>query len=193
APYLVAQNTVTSPHGDNLKIACEVCHTTLDWNDVPLFKFNHEQVGYPLSGEHKFAECSACHNSFIFSQVGTSCADCHTDIHKGELGNQCESCHNSKNWENRQQVIEQHNQTNFPLIGVHSNLDCESCHINEQQRQFVNLPVECQSCHLEEYMNTLSPSHQKVGFDLDCQKCHLPTNPDWDKIIFEHPAAFPLM
>ncbi|MCP4411771.1 MAG: hypothetical protein GY808_04270, partial [Gammaproteobacteria bacterium] len=124
--------------------------------------------------------------------VGIACADCHTDIHKGELGIQCESCHSYQNWENRREVFEQHSQTNFPLIGVHANLDCESCHINDQQRQFTNLSVECQSCHLNEYMGTLSPSHQKAGFDLDCQKCHLPNTSVWKTAIFEHPFSFPL-
>ncbi len=143
--FLFAQTNVTNPHGEKLKMTCESCHITSDWNDVPRYKFNHNQVGYPLIGEHKFAECSSCHKSLIFSQVGIACADCHTDIHKGELGIQCESCHSYQNWENRREVFEQHSQTNFPLIGVHANLDCESCHINEQQRQFTNLSVECES------------------------------------------------
>ena len=194
ASGVTAQNNVTSPHGDKLKIACESCHTTSGWNDVPRFKFNHDQVGYPLLGEHKFAECSSCHKSLIFSEVGIGCADCHTDIHKSELGNQCESCHRPQNWENRRQVFEQHNQTNFPLIGVHANLDCESCHINEQQRQFANLSVECQSCHIADYMGTLSPSHEKAGFDLDCQKCHLPGATAWVPASFDHAnTGFPLV
>jgi len=190
--YVNAQDNITSPHGSEMKIACETCHTTLDWNDVPQFKFNHDQVGYPLLGEHKFAECRSCHISLVFNQVGINCGDCHTDIHKGELGNRCESCHNSKNWENRQQIFEDHNQTNFPLVGVHANLDCESCHINEQQRQFANLSVECQSCHMADYMSTLSPSHQKTGFDLDCQKCHLLNATVWEASVYEHPLTFPL-
>ncbi len=190
--FLVAQDKVTSPHSNKLKIACESCHTTSDWKNVPRYKFNHDKVGYPLNGEHKFAECSSCHKSLVFSQVGIACADCHTDIHKGELGIQCETCHSSQNWENRRQVFDQHNQTNFPLVGVHANLDCESCHINEQQRQFANLSVDCQGCHLTDYMTTLTPSHEKAGFDLNCQKCHLLNAPVWTTAIFEHPSSFPL-
>ncbi|MBL1206254.1 MAG: hypothetical protein D8M58_12685 [Calditrichaeota bacterium] len=192
ASALFSQNTITSPHGDDLKFSCESCHTTANWNDVPNHLFNHDQVGYPLIGEHKFADCSSCHKSLVFSRVGIACADCHTDIHKGELGIDCESCHNSQNWENRREVFELHNQTNFPLIGVHANLDCESCHINEQQRQFANLSVECQSCHILDYAATISPSHEKAGFDLECQKCHLPSTSIWKTAIFEHPATFPL-
>ncbi len=192
--YLQAQNTVSSPHGDKLKLSCETCHTTLNWNEVKSQSFDHEQVGYPLLGEHNYAECSSCHISLIFTEVASSCIDCHTDLHKGELGNHCGFCHNSINWENRLQVSEQHNQTNFPLIGVHANLDCESCHINEQQRQYINLSVECQSCHLTDYMNTLGPSHQEAGFDLDCQKCHLPIAKSWGSVAFGHTESdFPLL
>jgi hypothetical protein len=190
--FLMGQNNVTSPHGPKLKLACETCHTTADWKDVPRYKFNHDQVGFPLVGEHKFAECSSCHKSLVFNHVGIACADCHTDFHKGELGVQCETCHSSQNWENRQHVFDQHNQTNFPLIGVHANLDCESCHTNEQGRQFANLSVECQSCHLVDYMATLSPSHHESGFNLDCQKCHLPNATVWERAIFNHPDTFPL-
>jgi hypothetical protein len=190
--FLYAQNNVTSPHGQKLKIACETCHTTADWKDVPRYKFNHDQVGFPLVGEHKFAECSSCHKSLVFSRVGIACADCHTDFHKSELGVQCETCHSSQNWENRQIVFDRHNQTNFPLIGVHANLDCESCHTNEQGRQFANLSVECQSCHLVDYMATLSPSHHESGFNLDCQKCHLANATVWERAIFNHPDTFPL-
>ncbi|MCB0282532.1 MAG: hypothetical protein KDF60_08120, partial [Calditrichaeota bacterium] len=189
---LFSQQSVKSPHGDNLNFACETCHTEADWHNVPSWKFNHDQTGYPLVGDHSTLKCFACHTDLHFNRVGIACMDCHTDIHKGEFGNRCEDCHNAVNWENRQEIFDQHFQTDFPLIGVHANLDCESCHINEQGRQFVNLSVECQSCHLTDYMNTLSPSHQKAQFDLNCQNCHLANVSTWDRAVFEHSQTFPL-
>ena len=107
----LAQEMATNPHGDNIKFACETCHATSDWNNVPIWKFNHDQTGYPLLGDHKTLKCIACHEDLHFNRVGIACIDCHTDIHKNEFGNRCEDCHNSNNWENRQFVFEEHNQT----------------------------------------------------------------------------------
>lgn len=183
---------VTNPHGKKMKITCETCHTTGDWNDVPTGKFDHSQTGYQLFGEHKIAECRSCHQNLVFNYVGVACIDCHSDIHKGELGIRCENCHNSKSWENRQEIFDQHNLTNFPLIGVHANLDCESCHINEQYHQFTNTPVDCRDCHLDDYLSTLNPAHKKVGFNLDCQKCHLLNLTSWETAVYNHPQSFPL-
>ncbi|KAA3613157.1 MAG: hypothetical protein D8M58_12680 [Calditrichaeota bacterium] len=190
--FVNAQSSISNPHGDQLDIACEVCHITSDWRDVPRHKFNHDQVGFSIDGEHKYVECIDCHNTLVFNDVGTACADCHTDFHKAELGNQCESCHTAHSWENRDQVFKEHNKTNFPLVGVHANLDCESCHIAEQQRQYANLSIECQSCHLDDYMNTLSPEHQKAGFNLDCNNCHQPSATTWKADTYVHSILFPL-
>jgi len=188
----LAQNVLISPHGSKMKIACETCHTTADWNNIPGWKFNHDRTGFSLFGSHKNAECKDCHQSLIFNQIGVTCMDCHTDVHKSELGIECENCHNSQSWENRSEIMNQHSQTNFPLVGVHANLDCESCHINEQQRQFSTLSVECQSCHLTDYMKTINPSHQKADFNLDCQNCHLQVRTNWKGSAFKHSASFVL-
>lgn len=190
---LFAQSTARSPHGAKLNIACKTCHTTNNWQDSTALKFDHNQTGYALIGGHKDTECISCHKSLVFSRIGIMCADCHSDIHKGELGIECQNCHNSMSWKNRSDIFEQHLQTNFPLLGAHANLDCESCHQSEQQRQYTNTPVSCQGCHLSDYISTTNPSHQQVNFSLECNKCHLPNAATWHTTIFNHPQTFPLI
>jgi hypothetical protein len=187
---LFSQQSSLSPHGEKLNISCENCHNTINWHIIDNEKFNHDHTGFLLSRAHKKVKCTACHQNLVFNQVGVMCLDCHSDIHKGELGILCENCHDDQSWEMRSAKYEQHNQTNFPLIGVHAKLDCESCHLNEQGRQYITLSVECQSCHLGDYMRTLNPQHQKADFDLDCQNCHDQVLNKWEKAIFTHPLVY---
>jgi len=186
------QEAKKNPHGTKFNVPCLTCHNETSWTDLSDLKFDHDKTGYVLAGGHKYVSCTSCHRNLIFNYVAVTCADCHTDIHKGELGVECENCHNFYNWENRQEIWEQHQQTNFPLIGAHSALDCRSCHVSEQQREFINQPVECKGCHLEAYNNSVNPVHPLAGFSLDCQACHSPTAFRWQNASFIHIASFVL-
>ena len=192
--YAFGQEISDMPHGDDFKIACETCHTTEGWRvDQRFMIFNHDQTGFALLGEHKKAECRSCHESLVFNHIGHACVDCHTDIHKNELGIRCENCHTSENWENRQDVFQLHESNEFPLIGVHALLDCESCHQNQQTDQYKMTPVECKGCHLTTFMKTLNPAHQKAGLSLNCEDCHLPNTADWNQaVLYSHTENFPL-
>jgi len=181
-----------NPHGKAFDISCNTCHTSANWYDLSRNTFDHEQTGFALLGAHKKADCSSCHKSLRFNKAQTDCIECHTDIHKNELGNECKQCHTENGWDDRSAFLQFHNQTDFPLTGVHAMIDCESCHFNEQQRQFANTPVECSNCHLNVFMTTLNPDHQRAGFDLDCQNCHLTNSKGWKKSIFAHSNIFPL-
>ena len=181
------------PHGDAFELDCELCHAPEDWQVNPdKIKFDHNSTGYPLLGRHQQTECRHCHENLIFSFIGTACVDCHSDIHKGELGFRCQTCHTPRSWENRREVFEQHIEINFPLLGVHALLDCQSCHVSEQEREFVNLPVDCQGCHNDAYLATTNPDHRLAGFDRVCESCHLPNTPVWNQTIYLHPSGFPL-
>ena len=163
------------PHGDNFDLDCELCHATESWEvNLSTVKFDHTHTGFPLLGGHKRTEFRNCHQDLRFSFISTSCADCHTDIHKSELGFRCDNCHTPVSWENRREMFEQHIETNFPLVGVHAILDCQSCHIDEQNREYANTPVECSGCHLKDYDQTTNPDHSIAGFDTKCENCHLP-------------------
>lgn len=181
-----------NPHGD-IDFACETCHSSSDWNSVKAYKFNHAQTGFELKDAHKSINCVDCHKNLLFKINQKQCFNCHQDIHKAELGVQCQNCHTEQRWSDMPMFKDMHNQTNFPLIGVHANIDCESCHFTEQQRQYANISLQCSSCHLEDYMTTINPEHQKSGFDLDCQKCHLIIGNNWKASNFPHTVTFPLI
>jgi len=181
------------PHGDNFEMDCENCHSDESWAvDLEELTFDHQNTGFALLGAHSSVQCTDCHESLIFNHIGTTCIDCHSDIHKGELGIQCESCHTPRSWENRMEAFEIHNQTGFPLVGVHAILDCQACHQTEQHREFANTSIQCKSCHLENYMQTLNPAHQQAAFDLTCENCHLLNASSWKQAVFDHSVSFPL-
>lgn len=177
---------IKNPHGD-LKLDCLQCHTTDAFViDAKNIGFNHTRTGFTLVGAHAAESCKSCHESLIFSNIGTSCIDCHTDIHRGELGVECGSCHNSVNWENRQEVFQQHLKTRFPLMGAHALTECESCHFNQHRNTYKNTPVECNICHAEDYLTTKNPNHQQVGFPMNCQACHRINAFSWSDADFDH-------
>jgi len=189
--FLFFGHAQDNPHGA-INIACETCHNSSDWNTIQVFKFNHDQTGFELKYAHKSIYCAECHENMVFKTGQKLCIDCHQDIHKAELGFQCQKCHSEKRWNERSLFIEMHSQTNFPLVGVHNNIDCESCHFIEQQKQYTNISTQCSSCHLQDYMAALNPEHQKSGFNLDCRECHLIAGNSWKAPNFPHPASFPL-
>ncbi len=181
------------PHGDTFELDCELCHATDSWEvNLASVKFDHNTTGFPLLGNHKKTECRACHENLEFSHIGTACLDCHTDIHKSELGFRCDNCHTPVSWENRREMFDQHIDTNFPLIGVHAVLDCQSCHIDEQNREYVNTPVECSGCHRQDYDQSMDPNHQSAGFETICENCHLPNAYTWNQTVYSHPETFAL-
>jgi|CXWL01.1.fsa_nt_gi hypothetical protein len=168
----VSAQTMVNPHGD-LKIDCGSCHTPEGWKPVsskPTFK--HETTGFALKEAHAQARCLSCHRSLVFSRVGTACADCHRDAHQGDLGFRCENCHDQQSWTNQRQMRERHNQTRMPLIGVHANLDCDSCHRGPYAARYALTPTSCGTCHTQTYLNAKNPDHAGRGFSRRCEDCH---------------------
>lgn len=107
------------------------------------------------------------------SQISGECIECHADDepHDGEYGQNCASCHQPKSWENEEF---DHGLTSFPLIGIHTEVACDSCHdqiVND------NSPITCRNCHLSD-----DPHDQKRG--LDCSRCHNPNG--WELWQFDH-------
>ena len=182
------------PHGDDFKVSCDLCHSTSDWSvDTKKASFKHDETGFQLLGEHASVNCRSCHTDLVFNKIGHACADCHTDVHAGKLGIQCERCHTPVNWDNRMDIFKLHENSLFPLTGVHAILDCQSCHTTEQYNEYTNTGVECKSCHLRDYMQTINPAHQKSGFDLNCENCHQLNLNSWKNANYVHTDAFPLM
>jgi len=145
---------IKPPHGENFKISCNVCHNTKSWKiDKESYSFNHDSTEMPLVGQHQQVGCKLCHPTLIFSEAKTRCAQCHADIHESTVGKECNRCHTPKSWlvNNITQI---HQQSRFPLVGVHAAVDCFLCHKSENFVRYDVLGTECYNCHSENYLAT---------------------------------------
>lgn len=166
------------PH-DSFPSDCRLCHVGSGWNTLKSnFKFDHEaETGMPLVGAHAQAKCLRCHNDrgpvALFKSQG--CAGCHEDVHFGQLGSNCQSCHQEKTWRPVGQ-IERHNQTRFPLLGVHATTSCRRCHPGAEVGKFLPTDVECVTCHASDLARALNPPHITLNLIDRCDRCHIPTS-----------------
>lgn len=165
------------PH-DTFPEDCSLCHQGSDWNDlVEHFEYDHAaETGVPLDGAHASAACLRCHNDRGPVEVFTArgCAGCHEDIHRSQLGNSCTDCHDEVDWRPRGMVT-RHQQTRFPLVGVHAAVSCRQCHPGAEVGRFVPTPVECIDCHGDDFARAVNPNHVALGWTFDCNRCHQPT------------------
>jgi hypothetical protein len=142
---------------------CLACH---DGIDTYGHNFNHNSVGFPLTGKHIPLDCGACHTGArsITDLKATSqdCSTCHTkdDAHKGQFGKGCGTCHTTSGW---LPATFDHALTKFPLTGAHASLDCTKCHTNAV---FTVLPTTCVSCHPD------PAYHAGLFAGMTCDQCH---------------------
>lgn len=173
------------PH-ESFPADCRLCHVGEKWQALSAeFEYDHEaETGVALEGSHARARCLRCHNDrgpvAEFSIQG--CAGCHGDIHFGQLGPDCTSCHHQLTWEPVGQ-IERHDQTRFPLRGVHASVACRRCHLGAEVGRFVPTDTECLTCHRADLLRAINPNHVGLGWVDDCGRCHRPT--DWNQAIIQ--------
>ncbi|KRT55248.1 Cytochrome c3 [endosymbiont of Ridgeia piscesae] len=152
---------------------CTKCHTTQGWSEVA---FDHaKDTHFPLRGKHDGLVCEACHKVAGKKRaLRMECVACHMDddSHNEQQGDQCQRCHNEQGWS--VDVLFDHDLGGFPLIGQHSALACESCHISGR---FKDAEKACHTCHQQDDVHE--------GRFLDsCENCHTPN--DWSLWLFEH-------
>ena len=200
-----------SPHGAQFKVNCADCHTSANW-DIPFDKwdrtgpvfskttgwqigwdtarFSHTKTSFPLTGQHVWVDCRACHASLIFSEANTDCISCHTDMHQGTVGADCARCHNTENWlvDN---IPELHQSNGFPLVGAHALATCTDCHTSETSLRFDRIGNDCINCHQTDYAATTNPNHAVAGFSTQCSDCHDLSRFDWTTDKVKH-DFFPL-
>ena len=166
-------------HENTLSTDCKSCHNADKFRPATLF--DHAKTDFPLKGKHKDAACSRCHeitfeNSAMFQKWAgvpfNSCVVCHEDVHKGQFGTNCKECHNEDSFN---PVLGNstfnHNDTDFPLLGKHRQLDCSKCHKTGEQttadKVFQDYKGKdfkaCITCHKDVH-------ESKLG--IDCRKCH---------------------
>jgi len=181
---------VKSPHGKGFNVTCEVCHTTDNWEKIKTNGYNHDKTNFPLFGQHKAVDCRRCHMDLNFKNANKECASCHKDVHELTLGRNCERCHTPTTWI-VVNIIQIHNQSRFPLIGKHVQIDCYQCHTSPSLLRFDPLRSDCINCHLKDFNATINPSHVSSNFSRDCTLCHNEIN--WMSTTFNHNAtSFPL-
>ncbi|HJW31052.1 MAG TPA: hypothetical protein VJ508_17620, partial [Saprospiraceae bacterium] len=181
-----------SPHGKELSLRCDACHTSASWLVArDSISFNHDSTRFLLEGRHKSVDCRQCHSTLVFSEAETNCASCHLDIHQQTVGQECNRCHTAESWLVNN-IAEIHRRTSFPLLGQHAIVECTACHIrNESELRFPPIGVECIDCHLSDYQATTKPDHSKAGFSTSCSDCHKIDALEWTAGGINH-DFFPL-
>src|SRR5690606_29199053 len=115
-----------------LPTTCLDCHTPSAFLPAT---FDHGQAtGFNLVGAHVSLDCAACHTlpdfGLLFDPAGQNdCFACHQDDHEQahpSFPTTCLDCHNTSTFQGA--TFDHQQATGFPLVGVHTSLDCSACH-----------------------------------------------------------------
>lgn len=163
---------------------CAGCHNESAWEPA---NFDHDNQYFPIySGAHlgTWSQCTECHTNPSDYSVFT-CISCHSnpetdEEHVGVNGyvynsTMCLACHPTGNTEG----MFDHNQSNFPLTGAHTTVDCLDCHA----AGFEGTPTDCNACHNTDFNQSTNPNHGALNIPTDCASCHT-TAPDWNPASF---------
>ncbi len=168
-------------HAGRLGPVCGDCHGNDVWS---VSDFDHlQRFKFALEGAHARLDCHACHTAAAGDRkLGTECLDCHRadEPHGGDLGTKCEECHNSSKWID---VNFDHDQSKYPLTGLHAVVTCGQCHVTQR---FNDVPQDCAGCHARDDVHN-------GGLGKECGECHTPNG--WKMWDFDHAAhtRFPLL
>jgi hypothetical protein len=174
---------------------CDTCHRATDttWHQA---KFDHASV-FPLVGVHALQACATCHRNNVYKGTARDCVGCHMPDYQKSVnpnhaaagfGTQCDSCHQAtdRNW---RQARFDHSIV-FPLVGLHAQQPCTTCHINSV---FPGTPSTCVGCHMPLFQKTRTPNHAAAGFPTTCDTCHKASDPNWLQATFNHTQFFALV
>lgn len=161
-------------HQGTLETNCASCHNQKEFKPATLF--NHEQTDYPLRGKHRQLDCEQCHPKKArqgkdfqqFSGIASAkCTDCHEDVHNNKFGQNCTQCHSVNSFQRiKNQAKFNHALTNYPLEGMHTQVDCKECHKAGLTAGLAY--AKCTDCHTDYHKNELDVN----GKDPDCAQCH---------------------
>jgi hypothetical protein len=159
-------------HEGKLGNDCTKCHNEKSWKDT---FFNHNDTKFKLVGEHKKAECTACHTTTSYKNTPKDCKSCHfiNDIHDSPKKQECDNCHKPNGWLN---INFNHNKsTDFKLEHRHADVECSACH---QDLVFKDkLTPKCASCHKIDDIHKGSNGNK-------CDSCH--SVKKWSSVSFNH-------
>ncbi len=158
---------------------CKSCHAEHLGRDADIVRldplvFDHAQTDFALEDSHTTVACSACHEADKrHAEAPSDCYSCHDDDepHQGNLGEDCHDCHTVKSWK---KFKFDHDDTDFPLRGVHKDTACNTCHINEK---YEDMNKDCHGCH------AVDDVHNGVNGNK-CADCH--NERKWTESDFDH-------
>ncbi|MCB9068851.1 MAG: hypothetical protein H6629_13705 [Calditrichae bacterium] len=171
---------------NNFSFDCTLCHSTSAWEPAT---FDHNATDFPLTGAHIGLDCLSCHSSG-YAGTPTACVSCHEDDFQATTDPnhiaaafplECEVCHSTVAWE---PAIFDHDNTDFPLTGAHTGVDCNSCHASG----YTGTPTACVSCHQSDFDNTTDPNHIAANFPVQCEVCHSTTA--WEPANWNHDQLY---
>lgn len=167
-------------HKNALGDECDTCHEPTLWTKPK--PYDHSQTDFELTGHHSEVPCASCHFQQKYEFPDASCVTCHkaSDVHSGVNGSDCAQCHQSSGWDD---LIFNHDKTDFPLRHRHADLQCVACHELGSNRKQTD--KACVSCH--ENTDVHLGRHGR-----ECESCHVQSR--WKDVSFEHSrdAGFPL-
>jgi hypothetical protein len=101
----------------------------------------------------------------------------------GPIAIPCQNCHTYTSWKPIRSMPEfNHDQTRYPLMGMHKDVSCTKCHTS---LAFRNVSMHCADCHAD--------IHRRQ-FGANCENCH--TVKGWNVSVREiqnHQNRFPLV
>ena len=183
---------------------CATCHKEhFGVEFVPVrfdtLNFQHDEVGFELTGSHTEASCRSCHQpDFIededviafkgehnalektFLGASTECIGCHLpdSPHENQFPEvNCNTCHETEIWE--EVPLFDHDDARFALTGMHIDVECKSCHTTVESPtgtpyvQYVDMDfATCASCHDDVHDG---------AFGADCASCH--KTDGWNEVV----------
>jgi len=173
----------------NISPDCSKCHTVKGFSPSNFTVENHNQSEFKLQGLHTKVDCSKCHkkqDTWSFRNVGKNCADCHTDYHNGQFAQSnksqdCSKCHSVNGFSPSSYTLENHNQSQFKLLGAHVAIACFECHKKQDKWSFRSVGMQCADCHKNIHKSTISAKYYP---EENCKICHVENS--WDQLNFDH-------
>ncbi|HET9953374.1 MAG TPA: hypothetical protein VFQ61_02660, partial [Polyangiaceae bacterium] len=110
----------TGLHGRKYKgQPCAKCHSDHHGRSFVMVRwepkrFQHEDAGWPLRGDHASTACNGCHKTKSYIGLSPSCTSCHKDPHESRFGAQCLSCHDEADWNNLRLSQFDHDSSRYP-------------------------------------------------------------------------------
>ncbi len=176
--------------------------TTIDWQPFGGKRnFDHALTGWPLDGTHRYTKCEKCHDkkypkSRLPTYLGArqECTTCHfgTERRPGPGGinphefkdkalTECQVCHGFANFavQNLGSTQYDHDKTDYPISGFHTQNKCVSCHEKNIKDFTVKEDFQdCSGCHEDSHRSVISAKRE-------CKSCH-GQKVRFRKTLFDH-------